>query len=84
MKYAIAFSLLALSGCSAMTQTACGGTNWYDVGERDGLFGGPPRIETYAYQCAKQNVQVSEADYMNGWWIGNATYRDRTAGSETN
>jgi len=29
-------------------------------------------------------VQVCAADYMNGWWIGNATDRDRTAGSESN
>ena len=76
--------LLLIAGCAEMTQSACGGSNWYDLGERDGLMGGPPRIDTYAYQCAKQNVKASEADYMNGWWMGNATYRDRTAGSETN
>jgi len=84
MRYLMAISLLVLSGCSSMTQTACSSTNWYDIGERDGLIGVPPRIDTYAYQCSKQQVQVSAADYMNGWWIGNATYRDRTAGSETN
>jgi len=44
----------------------------------------PPRIDTYAYQCSRQNVEVSSADYLNGWWVGNATYRDRTAGSESN
>ena len=82
MRCAIVFILL-LGGC-AMTQSACGGANWYEVGERDGLNGIPPRIDTYAYQCSRQNVQVSEADYMNGWWIGNAAYRDRTVGSESN
>ena len=76
--------LLWLGGCAAMTETACGSANWYELGERDGLLGVPPRIDTYAYQCARQSLQVSSADYMNGWWIGNATYRDRTAGSESN
>ena len=84
MRRAMFVSILFLGGCSAMTQDACGGANWYEVGERDGLNGIPPRIDTYAYQCSRQNVQVSEADYLNGWWIGNATYRDRTAGSESN
>jgi hypothetical protein len=84
MRTPLLILLLVLAGCAEMTQSACGGSNWYDLGERDGLMGGPPRIDTYAYQCAKQNVKASEADYMNGWWIGNATYRDRTAGSETN
>jgi hypothetical protein len=84
MRYAILAALVAVSGCSTMTPAACGGTNWYELGERDGLIGVPPRIDTYAYQCAKHQVQVSGAGYMDGWWIGNATYRDRTAGSETN
>jgi len=34
-------------------------------------------------EIGEHNVQVSTADYMNAWWIGNATYRDRTAGSES-
>jgi len=45
-----------------MNQSACSSANWYEVGERDGLNGMPPRIDTYAYQCSRQNVQVSEAD----------------------
>jgi hypothetical protein len=84
VRYAILVSVLLFGGCAAMTQSACSGANWYELGERDGLIGVPPRIDTYAYQCARQNVQASAADYMNGWWLGNATYRDRTAGSETN
>ena len=84
MRYALLFCVLLIGGCAAMTQSACGSANWYEVGERDGLIGVPPRIDTYAYQCSKQQVQVSAADYMNGWWTGNATYRDRTAGSESN
>ena len=83
MRCAIFVSMLLLGGC-AMTQSACSSAKWHEVGERDGLNGIPPRIDTYAYQCSRQNVQVSEADYLDGWWIGNATYRDRTAGSESN
>jgi hypothetical protein len=84
MRYALLASILLLSGCAPMSQTACGGANWSEIGERDGLNGIPPRIDTYAYQCSGQNVEVSTADYMNGWWIGNANYRDRKAGSESN
>jgi hypothetical protein len=84
MRYALLACVALLGGCSAMSQGACTGANWYELGERDGLYGIPPRIDTYAYQCARQNVNVATADYMNGWWMGNATYRDRTAGSESN
>jgi hypothetical protein len=85
MRYAILVCVLLVGGgCADMTQGACRGANWSEIGERDGLNGVPPRIDTYAYQCSSQNVEVSTADYMNGWWIGNATYRDRTAGSESN
>lgn len=84
MRSAIFVSILLVGGCAGMTQSDCGGSNWHEVGERDGLNGMPPRIETYAYQCSRHNLQVSTADYMDGWWIGNATYRDRTAGSESN
>jgi hypothetical protein len=83
VRCAIFVSMLLVGGC-AMTQSECSSAKWNEVGERDGLNGIPPRIDTYAYQCPRQNVQVSEADYMNGWWLGNATYRDRTAGSESN
>ncbi|HSU76474.1 MAG TPA: DUF2799 domain-containing protein [Burkholderiales bacterium] len=84
MRHALIVSMLLVGGCAGMTQSDCGGANWHELGERDGLIGVPPRIDTYAYQCSRQNVQVSTADYMDGWWIGNATYRDRTAGSESN
>ena len=40
--------------------------------------------QVFVTQSSPQKVQVSEEDYLNGWWIGNATYRDRTAGSESN
>jgi len=82
MRYLSLVLIVLVGGCAGMSQSACGGSNWYDLGERDGLIGVPPRIDTYAYQCSRQSVQVSAADYMNGWWMGNATYRDRTAGSE--
>ena len=81
MRYAAFASLLALSGCSTMTPAACAGANWYELGERHGLSGGPPRIETYAYQCSKHQIQVPAAEYLEGWWVGNATYRERTGGS---
>jgi len=81
MRYLVSISVVMLAGCAG-PQLACSSANWQEVGERDGLLGVPPRIETYAYQCQRQNVQVATAAYMDGWWVGNATYRDRTAGSE--
>ena len=62
----VLYNLVVVALRERRRKIACGGANWYDLGERDGLFGVQPRIETYAY----------------GWWLGNATYRDRTAGSE--
>jgi len=81
MRHALVASLLALCGCSTMTPSACAGANWYQLGERDGLGGGPPRIEVYAYQCSKHQIEIPAADYLEGWWVGNATYHDRVGGS---
>jgi hypothetical protein len=82
MKSVLIASLATLAGCAQLPQTSCANTNWYSLGEQEGLAGLQARIDTYEYHCAKQNVAVSRDDYHNGWWVGNATYRDRTAGSE--
>jgi hypothetical protein len=82
MKLVLIPFIAVLAACSQMPTMSCASTDWYSLGERDGLFGTPPRVDSYAYQCSRQNVAIQQSDYMNGWWVGNATYRDRTAGSE--
>jgi Protein of unknown function (DUF2799) len=76
---------LSLAGCASVTHMSdnqCRAADWYQVGERDGLSGGPARIDTYAYQCDKLSVQVTRDRYMEGWYEGNALYVHRTAGME--
>jgi hypothetical protein len=77
MRYLVLNSLLLLSACAPMSESACRSANWREMGERDGLGGGPPRIDTYAYQCAQHQVEASQGDYMEGWRVGNALHHDR-------
>jgi len=79
----LAASLAGCAGATQMTENQCRDADWYDVGERDGLFGGPACIDSYAHQCDRHNVQTARERYMEGWYEGNATYRHRTAGNES-
>ena len=65
---------IALGGCAAMSESDCRSTSWAQLGERDGLYGNRPRIDTYAYQCGRHGVQAAEKDYLDGWWVGNAEF----------
>ena len=77
-KLALVLLLLA-SACASMSESECRSADWYALGERDGLFGSPARIDTYAFQCQRFNLQAAADRYLDGWWVGNATYRDRMA-----
>ena len=60
-----------LGGCASMSEPECRGTDWYKLGERDGLiYGMRPQIDQYAYQCSRYGVQPPEKDYMAGWVDG--------------
>jgi hypothetical protein len=83
MRALLLFLAVILAGCAGMSENECRSANWYELGERDGLYGNLPRIDTYAFQCERHNAQAAREQYLEGWWIGNATYRDRTAGSES-
>ena len=72
-----------LAGCAGLSLNECRVANWHDLGERDGLLGMPARIDTYAYQCERHNLQAARQPYLEGWWLGNAEYRRRTAGTES-
>ena len=84
MRYLISFCLAALlAGCAGMTEQECRVANWYQLGERDGLLGSPARIDTYAHQCSGVDMQTARQQYLDGWWMGNAEYRQRTAGTRS-
>ena len=72
-----------LAGCAPMGERECQTTDWARLGERDGLLGGRPRIDTYAFQCGRHNVRAVEKDYLDGWWIGNAEFGRRTETHES-
>ena len=72
--------LLLLTGaCAGLSENECRSADWYALGERDGLFGSQARIDQYAYQCQRYSLQAGSDRYLDGWWLGNATYRDRMA-----
>ena len=79
MRYLI-FLCVCLTGCATMDETACRSANWSELGKRDGLTGGGPRIDQYAYQCSRYNVAAAQQAYMDGWWIGNDEYTRRNPG----
>ena len=72
-----------LSGCAGMSDAECRSTNWYALGERDGLhYGLRPHVDQYAYQCTRHGVQVSEPDYMAGWTDGYREFIHRSTGAD--
>jgi hypothetical protein len=71
--------LLLTSACASMSESECRSADWYALGERDGILGLQARIDTYAFQCQRYGVPAASDRYLDGYWIGNATYRDRTA-----
>jgi hypothetical protein len=82
-KRSCAIALCALgAGCASMNETQCRATNWYDQGESDGLMGQQAKIDQYAYQCAKHQIQPSQNDYLSGWAEGYAEYNKRVSGSK--
>ena len=60
-----------------MSESDCRSADWARLGERDGLAGGRPRIDTYAFQCGRHDVRAAEKDYLDGWWVGNAEFARR-------
>ena len=73
---------MALTGCAAMSESDCRSASWAQLGERDGLYGNRPRIDTYAYQCGRYGVNAAEKDYLEGWWVGNAEFARRSDSHE--
>lgn len=82
MRSLVALFAATLAGCAGMSSNECRVANWHELGQRDGLLGTPARIDTYAHQCGRHNVPAAREQYLEGWWLGNAEYRQRTAGME--
>jgi Protein of unknown function (DUF2799) len=79
---AVVMALCALAaGCISMSESQCRTTNWYDRGENDGIIGLQAKIDQYAYQCAKYQVQPVEQDYLAGWAYGYSEFNKRVSGA---
>jgi hypothetical protein len=61
-------SLVALAGCAAFGAPDCG-SDWYEVGERDGVLGAPLQHENYAQRCGDA---LDAVRYREGWRDGNS------------
>jgi hypothetical protein len=66
----VAVACCLIAGCTTMSETACRGSNWYEVGENDARMGRQPQLELYARQCSPYQIQPSGQDYLAGWSIG--------------
>jgi hypothetical protein len=66
----LAFASLTLAACASMDANECRGTDWYQIGYRDGLFGLQRRDESYAYLCGQHGVTPDRAAYGKGWQEG--------------
>jgi len=68
------------NACATMDETGCRYAKWDELGQADGLAGGQPRIDQYAYQCSQHQATADEKTYMEGWREGNVEYRTRVPG----
>lgn len=73
---------LLLGGCAAMSESECRVPDWYAQGQQDGLMGWQPKLNLYASQCGRYQVQPAERDYMAGWAAGASEYNTRVGGSK--
>ena len=63
-----AASLVALAGCAGFGTPDCG-SDWYEVGQRDGILGAPSQYENYAQRCGDA---VDAVRYREGWRDGSS------------
>ena len=70
-----ALLLLALAGCSGMSQQACQSSDWRTVGFEDGSVGrSEASIANYQRQCAEHGVQPNLDAYREGHAQGVEVY----------
>jgi len=61
-------SLVALAGCAVFGAPDCD-SDWYEVGQRDGILGAPWQYENYAQRCGDA---VDAVRYREGWRDANS------------
>ena len=66
MRFIATLAACSLAGCAATGGGDCG-SDWREIGQRDGRLGAQPQAAIYAARCA---VRVDEARYMEGWHAG--------------
>jgi hypothetical protein len=77
----IAAVTLSAAGCAGMSETECRTANWYAIGEREALiYGLRPQVDQHAHACSKYGVQMAEAQYIDGWNVGQGERIRRGAG----
>ena len=70
---------IALCGCAGMTLDECRTANWYEEGERDGLYlSASPRFELIAKGCPLSDPRAAEREYLEGWAAGYSEAARRT------
>jgi hypothetical protein len=64
--------LVSLWGCAAwpLSEADCRGVSWQQRGYADGYGGHPPQDLRLARECSRFGIQVSEAQYLEGWRAG--------------
>jgi hypothetical protein len=65
----VAFAL-ALSGCVTLSAEDCRSTDWYQLGDRDGVSGSQTLLDKYTQECAAHGAKVNDARYLEGWRDG--------------
>jgi hypothetical protein len=77
------FIILASAGCVTMDVAQCSGTNWFDRGFSDGLYGLQRMDVAYDERCAKHGVRIDTAAYASGWQDGKWEFERRAIRDST-
>ncbi len=75
MRLLLVACALALSGCVTLSAEDCRTTDWYRLGDRDGVSGSQSLIDEYTQQCGTHGVKPDRARYLEGWRDGAARKR---------
>jgi hypothetical protein len=75
MRLLLVACALALSGCVTLSAEDCRTTDWYRLGDRDGVSGSQSLIDKYTQECAVHGAKVDQARYLEGWRDGVARKR---------
>jgi outer membrane murein-binding lipoprotein Lpp len=59
--------IFLLSGCSTLSKQECLDSNWFSIGNRDGMQGRPvTRLQQHGEACKEYNVTPNAAQYEKG------------------